>query len=257
MSETNDTTGVDTSTQTPADSGTGQATAAEPQTLISSATGGDAGNGDAVQSAVQGGAGQPASGTGETKAEGADGKEPADDQQKKSGEDEKPKNAPEEYAAFNTPEGVEIAEPAVEQFKGVAKELDLSQEQAQGLIDKMTPWMQQRTIENIKRTSNEWAERSRQDPEIGGENFARSMANVARLRDNFAKNADGTFDKDIAEFMNSPMGNHPGALKLLARAGAAFGEARYPTGGAAKSGPYTAKDFYADAKNGDINIGTK
>lgn len=251
MSETNDTTGVDTSTQAPADSGTGQATAAEPQTLISSATGGEAGNGDAVRSAVPEGAGKPASGTGETKAEGADGDNPADDQQKKSGEDEKPKNAPEEYAAFETPEGVEIAEPAVEQFKGVAKELDLSQEQAQGLIDKMTPWMQQRTIENIKRTSNEWAERSRTDPEIGGEHFAKSMANVARLRDTFAKNADGTFDKDIAEFMNSPMGNHPGALKLLARAGAAFGEARYPTGGAAKSGPYTAKDFYADAKTGD------
>ena len=116
MSETNMATGVYTATQAPADSGTGQATAAEPQTLVTSATGGDTGNGGAAQSAVTEGAGKPASGTGETKAEGADGNEPADDQQKKSGEDEKPKNAPEEYADFNTPEGVEVAEPAVEQF---------------------------------------------------------------------------------------------------------------------------------------------
>lgn len=64
---------------------------------------------------------------------------------------------------------------------------------------------------------------------------------------NFGRAADGSIDPDVAEFINSPMGNHPGALKLIARAGAKFGEAKIPTGSPAQT-PYTPTDFYNDAK---------
>ena len=171
----------------------------------------------------------------------------ADQQSQK---EEKPDGAPESYEDFKAPEGIDLASPVVDSFKGVAKELDLSQEKAQTLIDKMTPILAARQVENIKRISAEWAERSKADPEIGGDKFAASMANVARVRETFARNADGQIDPDIAEFMSSPMGNHPGALKLLARAGAAISEASFPTGGKAESAGYTATDFYKDAKRG-------
>lgn len=200
-------------------------------------------------------AGTPAEGSAEKPADGeepktlmqeADGAKP-DEGEAKNPEAEKPQGAPENYADFQAPEGVEFASSVVDAYKGVAKELNLTQDQAQMMIDKMTPVMQARYAENIRRISTEWAEKSKADPEIGGDNFRASMANVARVREAFARNADGQFDPDIAEFLNSPMGNHPGALKLLARAGAAISEGTFPTGGAAESDRYTAEDFYKDA----------
>lgn len=56
-------------------------------------------------------------------------------------------------------------------------------------------------------------------------------------------------DPDIQEFMQTPIGNHPGLLKLLARVGRAFGEADFPRGDAAKDGKVTPTDFYESAKH--------
>lgn len=105
--------------------------------------------------------------------------------------------------------------------------------------------MAERQVERIKAVSNEWAEKSRADKEIGGDNFKRSMADIARLRDRFAVNEDGKIDPDIEEFMNTPIGNHPGCLKLLARAGRAFGEGDFPRGGEVGKTEITADDIYA------------
>lgn len=197
----------------------------------------------AAESGAEGQAGQPADGT---LAAGAEA-QTQESEANKAQQAEKPQGAPEQYADFQIPEGMEVAPQVVDEFKGVAKELNLSQEQAQGLVGKFGPMLQARGVANIQRISKEWAEQTKADPEIGGEHFVRSMASVARLRDRFAYGPDGKIDPQIAEFLNSPMGNHPGALKLLARAGAAFGEASFPTGGAAQS-KYTAHDFYEDAK---------
>ncbi len=49
-------------------------------------------------------------------------------------EEPKPK-APEEYAEFTVPEGTTLDEQTATEFKGLAKELDLTQEQAQKLLD--------------------------------------------------------------------------------------------------------------------------
>lgn len=236
MSEEMTGAGAETSNEAPAPvtGGQGQATAADPA---------------APQGvpAEAGAAEKPSSGSSGTLMGGAEDQKPAEGGDEKKPEDEKPKGAPESYEDFKAPEGTEFAAPVVDAFKGVAKELDLSQDQAQKLIDTMTPVMQARYAENIQRISADWAERSKADPEIGGEHFKTSMASVARVREAFARNPDGTYDADILEFMNSPMGNHPGALRLLARAGAAIGEGGFPTGGKAVSGPYAAKDFYKDA----------
>ena len=180
-------------------------------------------------------------------AQDGESKDDKDDSQKKAPEPVKTEGAPEEYGDFNAPEGIELAGPVMDEFKGVAKELNLSQEQAQSLIDRVTPAMQARAVENIQRVSREWAERSKNDAEIGGSNYQATQANVWRVISNFGRAADGSIDPDVAEFINSPMGNHPGALKLIARAGAKFGEAKIPTGSPAQT-PYTPTDFYNDAK---------
>lgn len=152
----------------------------------------------------------------------------------KSGDDKKeqPEGAPESYEDFKAPEGLKYDGQVMDAFNEVAKESNLSQEQAQHLLDKVAPVIAQRQMSQIAEVSKQWADRSRSDKELSSD-WNRSMADIARVRDRFAKNADGSVDPDIAEFMSTPIGNHPGLLKLLARAGRAFGEADFPRGSTA------------------------
>ncbi len=182
----------------------------------------------------------------ETLLNGAKGKEskPAEEGEQTKAQEEgkadKPaEGAPEKYDAFKEPEGVKIDESVMNRFGEVAKKLDLSQEKAQSVIDELAPLMVQRQAESIANVSQQWREKSQNDPEI-----ADHLGDIARLRDRFAVGKDGKIDPDIAEFMNSPAGNHPGVLKLLARAGKAFGEAGVPRGTSGGIETITANDIY-------------
>ena len=134
-------------------------------------------------------------------------------------------------------------------FKEAAKEANLTQGQAQNLLDKVAPVIAQRQMAQIAEVSKQWAERSRADKELSAD-WNRSMADVARMRDRFAVNEDGSVDPDIKEFMSTPIGNHPGLLKLLARAGRAIGEGDFPRGSNAGDGKVSPGDFYKSAKRG-------
>lgn len=191
----------------------------------------------------EGGNGEAGEAGAEGQAEGEEGAE------KEEGEGEK-QGAPEKYEDFKMPEGTELDAEVGTAFQGVAKELNLSQDQAQGFLDKMAPVLQKRSAERIAEISSEWMEQSKADKEFGGQKLTQSLSDIARLRDTFARNADGKIDEDIQEFLSSPMGNHPGALRFLARIGKHFGEAKYPGGGSAEDGRYTAEQFYQDAMKG-------
>lgn len=180
---------------------------------------------------------------------GVEGQTEGEGDKKEEGEGEK-QGAPEKYEDFKMPEGAELDSEVGTVFQDVAKELDLTQAQAQGFIDKLAPVMQRRSFERIAEISNEWMEQSKSDKEFGGQKLDQSLSDIARLRDTFARNADGKIDDDIQEFLSSPMGNHPGTLRLLSRIGRAFGEAKYPGGGSADDGIYSAEDFYKDAMKG-------
>ena len=180
--------------------------------------------------------------TDETQAQGGE-KKPAEGEKK-----EEPQGAPEQYEDFSAPEGLTYDEQIIGSFKDVAKELNLSQKQAQLLLDKCAPVIAQRQVDQIKAVSEQWVERTKTDKEIGGENWTRAASDIARVRDKFGINADGKMDPDIQEFMQTPIGNHPGLLKLLARVGRAFGEADFPKGSIDKDGKVSPTDFYESAK---------
>lgn len=171
------------------------------------------------------------------------GAQGASDESTETETEDKTEGAPEVYEEFKAPEGVVLDSSAMSAFGEVAKELNLSQEKAQAVIDKVTPIMAQRQMEQIKEVTAQWREKSENDPEIGGANLEKNLVHAARIRDKFAFNADGKMDADIAELMNSPAGNHPGLLKLLIRAGKAFGEAGFPKGQPTKP-KFTASDLY-------------
>lgn len=187
-----------------------------------------------VETAGEAKEGQP----NETKTEGGE-KKPEEGEKEKE-----PKGAPEQYEDFSAPEGLKYDDQFIGTFKDAAKELNLSQKQAQHLLDKCAPVLAERQIEQIKAVSEQWTERTKTDKEIGGENWTRASSDIARVRDKFGVNADGKMDPDIQEFMQTPIGNHPGLLKLLARVGRAFGEAGFPKGDKDSDGKIRPEDIY-------------
>lgn len=164
----------------------------------------------------------------------------------KKPEEEKPQGAPEQYTDFKLPDGYQVDSGLIDGFKSAAKELDLSQEKAQAFVDKMTPVLNTRLQALAQQQAQVWAQQTMDDPEIGGTHWKETAPAIARVRDTFAKDANGQPDPQIMEALASPMGNHPGFIKLLARIGNAISESGYPQGKADPGRPYTATDWYRD-----------
>lgn len=234
-----------------------ETSAAAETTNEAGANGGE--NGQATTAASEGNEGQSQNtgtenlltGAKQSDGEGSEGnagekKAENGDEKSKEGEkkEEAEQGAPEQYEEFKAPEGLSYDDQFMGTFKDVAKELNLSQKQAQHLLDKCAPVLAQRQVEQIKAVSDQWVERTKSDKEIGGTNWTRAESDIARVRDRFGVNADGKMDPDIAEFMSTPIGNHPGLLKLLARVGRAFGEAGFPKGGNDSDGKIRLEDIY-------------
>lgn len=242
MSEQETSAAAETTNEAGANGGeNGQATAAAPEGNEGQSQ--NAGTENLLTGAKQSDGEGSEGNAGEKKAEGGDEKS-------KEGEkkEEAEQGAPEQYEEFQAPEGMSYDDQVIGAFKDVAKELNLSQKQAQHLLDKCAPVIAQRQIEQIKAVSDQWVERTKADKEIGGTNWTRAASDIARVRDRFGVNADGKMDPDIQEFMQTPIGNHPGLLKLLARVGRAFGEGDFPRGDVAKDGKVSPAQFYESAK---------
>lgn len=150
--------------------------------------------------------------------------------------------APENYEDFRAPEGIELNGAVVDSFKGVAKKLNLSQAKAQQVIDEITPVMAAQQIESVKKVSAQWLEASMKDTEIGGSNYDGAIQKALMVRDRFGKSGDGTYDPDIVDLFNLPIGSHPGFIKLLSRIGRAVGEDIPPKGRTSRA--ITPRDIY-------------
>src|SRR5687767_12536146 len=87
-----------------------------------------------------------------------------------AGKEEEPKTgAPEKYEDFTLPEGIELDQAAMEGFLPVAKELNLTQEQAQKLVDLQTAYVKNAADAQAKawdKQLTEWADAARADKEF-------------------------------------------------------------------------------------------
>lgn len=124
--------------------------------------------------------------------------------------------APETYADFTFPEGTEADAKGMEAFLPMAKELDLTQEQAQGLVTLQTDLLarQAEVMQEAWDTTNtEWVEAARNDPEIGGTDHDAKMATAMKAIKQF-----GT--KELLEaFDATGVGNHPEMIRFAYRIG--------------------------------------
>lgn len=132
--------------------------------------------------------------------------------------------APEKYE-FAAPEGVQLDDTTMAQFSEVAKELNLPQEAAQKVLDKMGPVMAQRQAEMLTQLSESWSEATKADKELGGDKLQQNLA-VA----NKALNEFGT--PELRKLLNeSGLANNSEVIRLLYRAGKSISEDKFVSGG--------------------------
>lgn len=165
---------------------------------------------------VAGEGGQPtASGTAPEAAGGTSA--PAQNADPKAG-------APETYD-FKTPDGAEIDPQVLGAFGEVAKELDLPQDAAQKVLDKMGPVLQARHDEQLSAVRQEWASATKADKEIGGDKLGENLAYAKQARDAFTTPEF----RDLLE--KSGLGNHPEVIRVFVKVGKAISEDGFVVGG--------------------------
>lgn len=148
--------------------------------------------------------------------------EKTDDKDSDSDDDTKEKEgAPEEYEEFTTPEGVELDTEVTGELKTLAKELNLSQKDAQRLADlglKQASKFSEQPNKIVADAKIEWEKQTQNDEEIGGRKLAENLS-VAKK----AMNAYGS--DNLKTLLNeSGLGNHPDVIRFMYRAGKAISE---------------------------------
>lgn len=192
--------------------------------------------------APEGGEGNPTDPAPAATAQATDATEPTADMPSLLGEgdqndgDQKPAQAaPEAYEPFDV-EGQQFTEAQLEGFAATAKELGLSQENAQKMLAAMVPTARQYLVDDLKAKSQEWASLSEKDPEIGGANF---KANVGVANQALKQFATPEF---TALLRGSGLGAHPEVVRVFYRIGKAMQQDRGVTGSA--SAPAGARRRY-------------
>ena len=125
-------------------------------------------------------------------------------------------DVPETYEDFTLPEGMAMDEANLEAATGVFKDLNLTQVQAQKLVDlqtSMTSDLVDQQAEAFSQLKNTWLDDAQKDKEIGGDKFDENVA--------VAQKAMAVYGTDeFTKLMNDyGVGNNPEMLRFLYRAG--------------------------------------
>lgn len=173
-------------------------------------------------------AGEPANQESDKQQPGAEGDNPQEDKpadgdkpaEESDDEKQKQEGAPEKYE-FTAGEGVELDTEALKDFEPVARELNLTNEQAQKLVDaypKILAGVQQRQAEAWQAQTEQWAADVKADKEIGGDKLTANLSAAQRALDLF-----GT--PELKEYLNTTgLGNHPDLVKTFVKIGKAMSE---------------------------------
>lgn len=147
----------------------------------------------------------------------ADGDKPAE---KHDDKEQKQEGAPEKYE-FTAGEGVELDTEALKDFEPVARDLNLTNEQAQKLVDaypKILAGVQQRQAEAWQAQTEQWAADVKADKEIGGDKLTANLSAAQRALDQFGGPV-------LKEYLNTTgLGNHPELVKAFVKIGKAMSE---------------------------------
>lgn len=88
--------------------------------------------------------------------------------------------APETYEFKPSADGQELGEQSRTALSEVARELNLTNDAAQKIVDKMSPALQAQTQANIEKMVSGWINETKADPKIGGDNLRESLSLAQR-----------------------------------------------------------------------------
>ncbi|MGP5566272.1 hypothetical protein ACTXN8_02610 [Pseudomonas helleri] len=166
-------------------------------------------------------------------AQPEDADKPKDESKDADGKD-KPTGAPEAYEDFTLPEGMEMDVEILGEFKNLAKELNIPQAKAQQLIDfqsQLASKQAEAYQAAVTKQAQDWAAEIKNDPEIGGENYDKSVASAIKVIQSFG-------DPALTELLNtSGLGNHPALFKFCHRISAAISEDKFVLPGSQTNAP--------------------
>lgn len=179
----------------------------------------------------------------ETKAEPA--KSILDEGENEEGADKAQPKAPEAYEDFKMPEGVQVDTEALTEFAPLAKELNLSQEQAQKLVDlyaKAVVKGGDQQVQAWNAVVDKWTAELKADAEFGGGNLKANTGMAVKALKQF-----GT--PELRQYLDQTrIVNNPELFKFLARVGKAISEDKALDGGPAKAEVSAAHKLYPNMK---------
>jgi hypothetical protein len=124
--------------------------------------------------------------------------------------------APDTYADFAMPEGMPVDTAVLESATPLFKELGLSQEQAQKLVDFQAAQVQagsQAQVDAFNQLTEDWRTQSMNDPEFGGDKFDENVSIARSAIESF-----GTPElKQLLE--DHGVGNHPEIIRFMINVG--------------------------------------
>jgi hypothetical protein len=181
------------------------------------ATGAESNNGQSTEQT------QPQGGANTTQSTQAQSDQSQGDQGRTEGNQEANKSkgesqdgAPEQYSDFTFPEGVQVDADSLASFQGMARELNLTQDQAQRVIDfqaQREAQAQEAAQQARFDTFDRWLTETKADKEIGGSNFEATKANTARAMNKYAT-------PELKQLLNeSGLGDHVEVVRFVSRIG--------------------------------------
>lgn len=202
---------------------------------------GDAGKGDGKddKGTFLGGAGKK---PGDEKGKEGDGK--AADDKKGDEKGDGKQGAPEKYADFKLPEGLSLDKAAMDEFAGVAKALNLSQENAQKLVDlqaKIAKSGADAALSEFEKVTDAWRKAT---TDLFGSKSDEKRGHAAKAIERF-----GT--PELRKLLDdSKMGDHPEIAKFFVKVGELISEDNPPNGKPGADGKKSDADaFYGPDYN--------
>lgn len=176
--------------------------------------------------------------TGDEKAESDES-----DESEENGDSEEKEGAPEEYETFTVPEGMTLDEEAIKVFTPLAKEIGLSQEKAQKLVDLYSDQVNRVTesiLSELGKVRESWEKQVAEDPELS-----------KKENQSVAKKAVINFEKVIPGFREmldeTGAGSHPVMVAAMLKIGKDFYTEDTFERGTGKSTPSFAKTMYPNS----------
>lgn len=148
----------------------------------------------------------------------------AEDEPKPEGDELGTLGAPEGDYEVKAPEGGVLDPTVMGELGAVAKELNLSQDAVQKLVDRVAPVWQKQGLAQVDKFRKEWTEQSMADKEFGGNNFD---ANIKAVNKAYAK---FTTPELRTLFEESGLNCHPEVIRMFHRMAKATSDGRFIKG---------------------------